>query len=56
MSPDTRPREYAEPIAEKARQLIREELKEVPKELQVMTADHIVSGIGIEWFRKKLKV
>lgn len=49
---DKRPREYAEPIAEKARVLIREELKEVPKEARLITAKHIVSGLSRDYYVK----
>lgn len=52
---DTRPRAYAQVISDKVTELIREELKAVPKEFQVMVVDEALNSICIEWQLKKVK-
>ena len=52
---DKRPREFAQPITDEVIELIRKRLDGVPAELRPMTADHIVSSIGIYWSMKKAK-
>jgi hypothetical protein len=52
---DTRPRAYAEEIGKKVTDLIREELKSVPKEFQGMVVDEALNSICIEWNLKKAK-
>lgn len=52
---DTRPREFASVISDKVTELIREELESVPKELRLVVADEVVSGVWLEWELRKLK-
>lgn len=48
-----KPREHAAAILEKVRALLREEMEQVPKEFRAMTADHVVSSLSIEYFKRR---
>jgi len=52
---EKRPREYAQPIADKVTEVIREMLKDIPKELQGIVVDHVLNGLCVDWNLRKAK-
>jgi hypothetical protein len=50
-----RPRHYAEKIGVKARETIREGLKDVPEGMKTQVTDMVINGLSIEWNLKKSK-
>jgi hypothetical protein len=52
---DDRPRFHAERISAKVTELIREELKLVPKEFHGQVADLTLNGLCVDWELRKFK-
>ena len=52
---EKRPREYAQPIADKLKAVIKAELESVPKELRVMVTDEAISWLAMDFNLWKAK-
>lgn len=52
---DTRPREFAQPIADKLKAVIKAELEHVPKELRAIVTDEAISWLAMDFNLWKAK-